>query len=146
MRIQHLLRILVLLFFGGFPSRFALKQFTMWAGRSIGVDAENLIETKTGQKLSTTLSAMDHVKMPMPSDGAIHCARIYVVKTDLSCELKGNAAFTGRSRAINRNDTMNGRDIHREKSWCGGKLGAPFTFFMQALSLRTLIPREVSQA
>ena len=79
----------------------------------------------------------------MPGHGAIHGAGIYVIETDLFRELARDAALAGRGRAIDRNDTVNGRDIHNENMCrCFRKsAGNPSTFATQAVCLRAFILR-----
>ena len=65
------------------------------------------------------------------------------METDLFRELARDAAFAGRGRAIDRNNTVSGREIHSEDicRCCRKIAGNPSTFATQAVCLHAFILR-----
>ena len=105
----------------------------------IAIDASSLEQSRDGG----TVSRRDCVLQGMPGRGAIHGAGIYVVETDLFRERARDAALAGRGRAIDRDDAVNGRDIHSENmSRCFRKIAADPPRATQAICLPSFILRS----
>src|ERR1039457_3530499 len=97
MRVQHLPGVLLLLFFGRFSGRFALKQFTLRRRRSVRMDAKDLVETETAKEVATALAAMDNVEMSVsqlfqaqsharhcPHEGGIHHGAFFQIDDEFA--------------------------------------------------------------
>ena len=105
----------------------------------IAIDARILEQARNG----VPVIGRDCVAQDMPGHGAIHGTGIHVSETDLFRERARDAALAGRGRAIDRNDTVSGRDIHSENICrCFRRIaGNPSTFATQAVCLHAFILR-----
>jgi hypothetical protein len=105
----------------------------------IAIDARSLEQARNGVSVARGNCVLQY----MPGHGTVHRAGIYVIETDLFRELARDAAFAGRGRAIDRNDAVNGRDIHGENMCrCLRKIaGNPSAFATQAVCLHAFILR-----
>lgn len=65
-RIQHFFFCLQLILFGRSAGRVALNGLTLGSGRSVGLNAENLIQPKTGEQFAAALAAMHDAQMSLP--------------------------------------------------------------------------------
>ena len=117
-----------------------IDQYAGTVAIEIAVDARSLKQERNG----VTVTRRNCVLQYMPGHGAIHRAGIHVNETDLLRELARDAAFAGRGRAIDRNDTVRGRDIHSRNMCrsCRRIAGNPSTFATQAVRLHTFILRR----
>ena len=109
------------------------------AAIEIAIDARSLEQARNG----VTVTRRDCVLQYMPGHGAIHGAGIYVIETDPFREPTRDAALAGRGRAIDRNDTVNSRDIHSENMrHCFRQIaGNSSNFAAQAMCLHAFILR-----
>ena len=105
----------------------------------IAIEARSLEQARNG----VTITRRDSVLQYMPGYSAIHGAGIHIIETDLFREHPRDAALAGRSRAIDRNDLMNGRDTHIENrcGWFHKIAGNLSTFATQAVGLPAFILR-----
>ena len=105
----------------------------------IAIEARSPEQVRNG----VTVTRRDSVLQYMPGHSAIHGAGIHVIETDQFREHSRDAAFARRSRAVDRNNTVNGRDTHIE-NMCrrfreiAGNLS---TLVMQAVGLPAFILR-----
>ena len=105
----------------------------------IAIEARSPEQVRNG----VTVTRRDCVLQYMPGHSAIHGAGIDVIETDLFREHPRHAAFAGRRRAVDRNNTVNGRHAHNEKMdrWSCDISGNLSGFATQAVSLHAFILR-----
>ncbi len=62
MGVEHLLRLLVFLH-GRLGRRRAAQDLALRSRQAVGVNAENLVQSKTGEKVAAANAAVDHVQV-----------------------------------------------------------------------------------